>query len=154
MTVALPDRMEWLDEHRYHVYGRLDGAVQVGGVNVFPTRVAEVLRKHPGVAEVAVRLMLPSEGVRLKAFVMAHDPAADHDLLRRELEVLAAEELSTPERPRAYSFGSALPTGPMGKAADWQIIQAAAGRSAGNRTLPQNHPQNHPRSCHRRNQRA
>ncbi len=154
MTVALPDRMEWLDEHRYHVYGRLDGAVQVGGVNVFPTRVAEVLRKHPGVAEVAVRLMLPSEGVRLKAFVMAHDPAADHDLLRRELEVLAAEELSTPERPRAYSFGSALPTGPMGKAADWQIIQAAAGRSAGNRTLPQTHPQNHPGSCHRRNQRA
>ena len=126
VVVALPDRMEWLDEYRYHVHGRLDGAVQVGGVNVFPDRVAEVLRKHPGVAGVAVRLMLPSEGVRLKAFVMAHDPATDHNHLLRELEALAAEELSTAERPRAYSFGSALPTGPMGKAADWQIIQAAA----------------------------
>ena len=34
-TVVAPDRLEWLDRRRYHVRGRQDGAVQVGGVNVF-----------------------------------------------------------------------------------------------------------------------
>lgn len=126
MVVALPDRVEWLDQRRYRVGGRLDGAVQVGGVNVFPNRVSEVLGKHPGIAAIAVRLMRPSEGSRLKAFIVPDDPGTDADVLRHGLDALAADELSAPERPRAYSFGPALPTDPMGKATDWQIIEAAA----------------------------
>ena len=124
--VMVPDRLEWLDRRHYRIDGRLDGAVQVGGVNVFPVRVGDVLRRHPGVAAAAVRLMRPSEGQRLKAFVVPRDPGADADLLRHDLDAFAAEELSTPERPRAYDFGLALPTDAMGKAADWQIISEAA----------------------------
>jgi long-chain acyl-CoA synthetase len=117
--VALPDRMEWLDERRYYVNGRIDGAVQVGGVNVFPNRVSAVLSKHSGVAAISVRLMLPSEGLRLKAFIVAEDSAGDLAFLRRGLDALAAEQLSAPERPRAYTFGSALPADSMGKLIDW-----------------------------------
>ncbi len=130
-TVMAPDTLEWLDRRRYRVGGRIDGAVQVGGVNVFPIRVGDVLRKHPGVAAAAVRLMRPSEGQRLKAFIVPHDPGADADMLRRALDALVAEELSTPEQPRAYSFGRTLPTDPMGKAADWQITPETAAGSAG-----------------------
>lgn len=124
-VVTIPDRLEWLDQRRYRIGSRPDGAVQVGGINVFPSRVSEVLCKHPGVAAVAVRLMRPSEGLRLKAFVVPRDPRFDKDILRHELGVLAARDLSVAEQPRAYRFGPMLPTDMMDKAADWQIIDAA-----------------------------
>ena len=130
-AVMAPDALEWLDRRRYRIGGRLDGAVQVGGINVFPTRVGDVLRRHPGVAAATVRLMRLSEGQRLKAFIVPHDPGADADMLRRGLDALAARELSAPEQPRAYSFGRSLPTDLMGKAADWQITLEAAAGSAG-----------------------
>jgi long-chain acyl-CoA synthetase len=56
--------------------GRAEGAVQVGGVNVFPDVVGRVLTAHSGVAQAAVRLMRPEEGTRLKAFVVPQ-PQAD-----------------------------------------------------------------------------
>ena len=66
--------------------------------------------------------MRPSEGLRLKAFIVPRDPGGDADILRHGLDALAAEALSVAERPRAYSFGPALPIDPMGKPADWQIV--------------------------------
>ncbi|TLU74234.1 AMP-binding enzyme [Lichenicoccus roseus] len=102
---------------------RVDGAVQVGGVNVLPIHVAAVLLSHPGVAAATVRLMRPSEGIRLKAFVVAEDPFGNQVVLRAELEALAAVELAIAEQPRASTFGPVLPAGDMGKATDWQITQ-------------------------------
>lgn len=122
---VLPDKVEWMDQRRYRLGGRLDGAVQVGGINVFPHRVSEVLLRHPGVAASAVRLMRPSEGLRLKAFIVPRGRDIDVELLRQSLDAFATDKLSVAERPRAYSFGSVLPTDNMGKADDWQIVEAA-----------------------------
>jgi long-chain acyl-CoA synthetase len=118
----LQDRLEWIDGVRFVPNGRIDQAVQVGGTNVYPAYVAEVLALHPGVRECVVRPMRPDEGTRLKAFVVA---GADFvpALLREELDGWSAERLTPPERPAAFSFGPALPRGPGGKPADW-IIQA------------------------------
>ena len=124
-VVAVPDSLKWLDQRCYHLGGRLDGAVQVGGINVFPSHVSEVLRKHPDIAAVAVRLMRPPEGLRLKALIVPHDPGFNEDVLRHELDAFAAKELSVAEQPRAYSFGPMLPTDTMGKTTDWQIIGTA-----------------------------
>ncbi len=121
IAAAVPDRLEWLDRRRYRVRGRQDGAVQVGGTNVFPERVRKVLREHADVADAAVRMMHPSEGMRLKAFIVPRDEVADADALRLSLDAFAARHLSVPERPRAYSFGPLMPIGPMGKVADWQL---------------------------------
>ena len=118
----LQDRLEWLDGERFLPHGRIDQAVQVGGTNVYPAYVAEVLALHPGVRECVVRPMRPDEGARLKAFAVAGEgvaPAA----LREELNKWIAERLTPPERPAAFSFGPALPRGPGGKPADW-IIEA------------------------------
>jgi long-chain acyl-CoA synthetase len=118
----LQDRLEWIDAERFVPDGRLDQAVQVGGTNVHPAYVAEVLALHPGVRACVVRPMRPDEGARLKAFVVAGEgavPAA----LRAELDGWIAERLTPPERPAAFSFGPALPRGPGGKPADW-IIEA------------------------------
>jgi 4-coumarate--CoA ligase (photoactive yellow protein activation family) len=121
-TVPYPlqDRLDWEDERRFRPAGRIDNAVQVGGVNVFPAYVADVLRMHPRVAEVAVRLMRADEGRRLKAFVVPSDAIGD-EALRHALLDWCAERLTTAERPAAISFGARLPRQASGKPADWII---------------------------------
>jgi len=122
----LQDKLEWEGERRFRPAGRIDAAVQVGGVNVFPSYVAEVLRMHPRVADAAVRLMRPDEGRRLKAFIVAADLPGDAgdattEALRSELLAWCAERLATPGRPAALSFGERLPRQASGKPADWII---------------------------------
>jgi 4-coumarate--CoA ligase (photoactive yellow protein activation family) len=119
----LQDKLEWEDGRRFRPAGRIDAAVQVGGVNVFPAYVADVLRMHPRVADAAVRLMRPDEGRRLKAFVVAADlgDAPGLEALRAELLDWCAARLATPERPAAISFGERLPREASGKPADWII---------------------------------
>lgn len=115
----LQDRLEWDDERRFRPAGRIDQAVQVGGTNVFPAYVAEVLKMHPAVADAAVRLMRPDEGMRLKAFVVARGEASA--ALRAQLLDWCRERLSTPELPAALNFGARLPRQASGKPADWII---------------------------------
>ncbi len=116
--IHLQDVIEWVGERSFHVMGRRDSAVQVSGINVYPKRVSAVLRTHAQVVEATVRLMEPHEGGRLKAFVV---PRADTDIeaLRSELERWANRHLSAPERPKAYTFGSRLPSTDAGKECDW-----------------------------------
>ena len=125
-ALEVPDKLEWLEPRRYRVGGRWDKMVQVGGVNVSPVQVGATLQEHSGVAAAAVRLMQSSEGLRLKAFIVPHDIGADASVLRSELDTLAATRLSSPERPRAYTFGPVLPVNSMGKAADWPIMYEAS----------------------------
>jgi long-chain acyl-CoA synthetase len=117
---GLQDRLEWVDGERFLPQGRIDQAVQVGGTNVYPAYVAEVLALHPGVRACAVRPMRPDEGTRLKAFIVATEGQAPASL-RPELDAWIAQRLTPPERPAALSFGPALPRQPGGKPADWII---------------------------------
>lgn len=118
---ALQDRLEWHDAGRFLPAGRIDQAVQVGGANVFPAYVGEVLALHPAVAQCQVRPMRPDEGTRLKAFVVPRADAGEPAALRAELASWTAARLTPPERPAAFSFGPALPRQPNGKPADWII---------------------------------
>lgn len=117
---ALQDRLDWIDDARFVPNGRIDQAVQVGGINVHPAYVAEVVAMHPDVRACAVRLMRPDEGGRLKAFVVPAEGLAPASL-RAALAAWIGERLAPPERPAAYSFGPALPRQPGGKPADWII---------------------------------
>lgn len=122
-THVVQDQVEWLDERLFHVTGRRDGAVQVGGTNVFPARVRQVLLEHPQVLDAAVRLMAPDEGSRLKAYVVPA-PGSDPDALRSALWAWTASRLTTPERPKAFTIGAQLPSNAMGKLADWPVDSA------------------------------
>jgi len=117
---SLQDRIEWLADGQFRVLGRLDAAVQVGGINVFPERVRQALLAHPAVHDAAVRPMAAHEGQRLKAFIVPA-PGADPAALRDELARWLSDRLSAPEQPKAFTFGTALPVNQRGKACDWPI---------------------------------
>lgn len=112
----LMDHLGWADARHFRVTGRRDAAVQVGGINVHPARIAREIAMHAGVADCTVRL---AETGRLKAFVVPADPAADVAALADALRAWARGHLEDAERPRRYSFGPALPRTEAGKLRDW-----------------------------------
>ena len=118
----LLDRVEWVSGRQFFPQGRYDHAVQVGGVNVYPQKIAKMIETHPDVSECAVRLMRPEEGVRLKAFIVPA-PAVHLDecserfgnRFRRWLQ----QRLPAPACPKMFAFGVKLPRNPLGKLSDW-----------------------------------
>lgn len=120
------DRLAWPAAGEFTVCGRLDEAVQVGGINVFPSHVRQVLLGHPQVADAVVRLMAPEEGARLKAFIVPA-PGADWDRLSAELWSWTEARLGAPARPKAYTLGERLPRNPMGKLTDWALGAQVSG---------------------------
>jgi long-chain acyl-CoA synthetase len=121
-AAALPDRLDWDGGQRFRIGDRHDGAVMVGGINVDLGRVRTVLREHPDVADAVVRLMRPSEGARLKAFLKPlEDSSVNVEALRLSVLDFAEARLSVPERPRAYRFGRDLPQSETGKPTDWDV---------------------------------
>jgi 4-coumarate--CoA ligase (photoactive yellow protein activation family) len=118
----VPDRITWTDDRFFRLNGRADNVVQVGGINVFPDAISRRLCEHPSIAEAAVRLMRQDEGARLKAFIVPADNQSDMARLSVELTMWCNIHLSTPERPKAFTFGKALPARAHGKLADWPIM--------------------------------
>jgi long-chain acyl-CoA synthetase len=117
------DGLAWCGDDCFTVGPRRDAAVQVGGVNVFPERVRQVLLEHPLVEDAAVRLMRPDEGVRLKAFVVPRDGAGAGAgaAFTQDLRAWMDVRLAPMERPKAITLGQQLPRGALGKSADWSI---------------------------------
>lgn len=120
--MPLPDVLVWHPENprAFRPERRMDTAVQVAGVNVYPEEVAAVLRTHPLVRDCAVRLMRPEEGSRLKAFIVPGcplDKAASH--FGKEFRAWMAERLDAPRRPKHVRLGAVIPVNAMGKASDW-----------------------------------
>ena len=114
----LMDNVTWTGQRHLRPGARIDKAVQVGGINVFPQYVASVIERHEGVKQCLVRLMRQDEGYRLKAFVVPQH-GYDVSALHKELILHARRELSDVQRPGAYSFGPDIPRGPLGKPMDW-----------------------------------
>jgi long-chain acyl-CoA synthetase len=115
------DAIRWNGPREFTMGRRLDQAVQVGGVNVFPARVRTVLLEHPLVKDAAVRLMHPQEGSRLKAFIVLNDGVPASADTRRSLEDWVRQRLRAAELPRAFTFGAVLPVSPAGKPQDWAL---------------------------------
>jgi 4-coumarate--CoA ligase len=120
-SIPFVDEVAFEGERALRPIGRRAGAVQVGGVNVFPARIASILEGCEGVAAAAVRPFAAGGDAarqRLKAFVVP-TAGVDSGALEVRLRAFALEKLSAVERPAAYTFGAALPVNAMGKATDW-----------------------------------
>ena len=117
-----PDVVSWNAERpgTFKPERRTDKAVQVGGLNVYPERVAAVIRTYPHVRDCAVRLMRPEEGTRLKAFIVPDIPLDDaQEHFGKPFRNWLAENLETVARPKHIRLGVELPRNSMGKASDW-----------------------------------
>ena len=111
--LPVQDRLDWIGPDRFRLQGRVDRAVQVGGVNVSLDHVAKVLRQVPGVDDLSVR----PGAQRLKAFIVCSEEAEPGlDLALRQK---ADAELEAPARPQTYRFGRGLPLSREGKLQDW-----------------------------------
>ena len=117
-THDVMDRVVRAGPRAFRLAGRRDGVVQVGGVNVSPAAVAELLRRRPGVRWAAVRLMRPDEGRRLKARLWP-DVGVLGEVLRQEVEGWAATHLSAAERPTSITVADGLDSEPPAKGFDW-----------------------------------
>ena len=120
----MPDTVQWVDATHFYPEKRKDFAVQVGGVNVYPERIAACIETHPAVEQCVVRLMQPEEGGRLKAFIVPA-PAVPHaereQMFGAAFRHWLAERLETAARPKSITLGNQLPRNAMGKLTDWPI---------------------------------
>ncbi|NNM53904.1 MAG: hypothetical protein HKM05_04190 [Spirochaetales bacterium] len=113
-SFEIPDNVTFVSADTLRPTGRKDFVVSIGGVNVNPNQVQKALLHCPLVAKAAVRL--GSNG-RLKAFIVPIGQAgSDFDA---QLRAWASQNLSSPERPASYTWGSELPLSDWGKLGDW-----------------------------------
>lgn len=121
-TRPAPDVLIWLDERRFKPERRVDKAVQVAGVNVYPERIAAIIREHPQVRDCAVRLMRPEEGSRLKAFIVPEPLPGQNRaqaVFGKPFRDWLAARLPAVSRPKRIRLGERLPVNDMGKLRDW-----------------------------------
>ncbi len=116
---ALQDDLSWKGNTQFLPKGRIDKAVQVAGVNVYPTKVRKIMLSHPCVADCVVRLMRPEEGSRLKALVVLKTVGADVKASEKDLNSFLDQKLNHYERPAKLSLCDQIPTNHLGKAQDW-----------------------------------
>ena len=96
---------------RLTVLGRVDDMVVVGGENVYPGQVEDVLLAHPSVKDVAVTSSPdPAYGVQLVAHVVTSGPVEV-----TELQELVRGQLATYAVPRVVRFVGSLPRNATGK---------------------------------------
>lgn len=110
----LPDMVTFVSADTLLPHGRKDFVVSIGGVNVNPNQVQQALLRCPLVAKAAVRV--GSHG-RLKAFIVPTGQTGPD--LETQLRSWASQNLSSPERPASYTWGSELPVSALGKPCDW-----------------------------------
>lgn len=114
---ALQDALEWQGIDRFMPLRRKDKAVQVAGINVYPSKVKTFFTSLPQVEKCSVRLMRPEEGQRLKIYIVPAEGIGTNGLEKQLRK--SASELTVHERPGDYTFGSTLPVSDIGKQSDW-----------------------------------
>ena len=104
----------YVDEDGYvFLQGRKSEMILVGGENVYPVEVENVLSRHAAVAEAAVvGSPHPILGEVVKAVIVLRSGARAGE---RELKRLCAEHLASFKVPHVVEFRDSLPRNPSGK---------------------------------------
>ncbi|UII56906.1 fatty acid--CoA ligase family protein [Cytobacillus spongiae] len=115
-----------MDEDGYfYIVDRKKDLILVGGYNVYPREVEEVLYNHPDVMEVAVLgVPDPNLGEAVRSFVVRKNPA----LTEEELLAYCKEHLAKYKIPSSIEFLDELPKNTTGKilrkALKTQVLQS------------------------------
>lgn len=97
----------------FYIVGRLKEMIIVGGYNVYPRNVEEVIYTHPAVAECAVvGLDHPSRGQMIKAYIVLKEGQSVEE---GELKSYLKGHMSAYAVPHAFEFRRELPKNNIGK---------------------------------------
>ncbi|MEV0676063.1 AMP-binding protein [Actinosynnema sp. NPDC050436] len=98
------------------LHGRVDDVEIVGGQNVHPTEIEDLLMRHPDVQEAGVCSVRRESGVTtLRAYVALKGGAARSERVGGELLDTAKQKLTWYKVPEDVVFVTALPRTPSGK---------------------------------------
>ena len=104
-SVTPMDVLHWVDERRFTLAGRRDGALQIGAVNVFPERVAQAIIAHDLVDDCIIRGVRPTRGAnRLIAHIVLNKAATPTESAAREIDQWCRKTLRPQERPSIFHF--------------------------------------------------
>ncbi|WP_052750141.1 AMP-binding protein [Arsukibacterium sp. MJ3] len=119
--VSLPDTLDWQNEQLFRPVGRVDKAVSVNGINVFPAHIAQQLARHVRVDDARVRLLSEynSRGLKALLIVAVKLSAEDEKSLINEVHAWAIKNLSVHEIPQRYTVATSIPVNEIGKETDW-----------------------------------
>jgi long-chain acyl-CoA synthetase len=100
----------------FYVMERAKDMIIVGGFNIYPREVEEVLFHHPAVAEAAV-IGVPDEyrGEMVAAFVVLRPGSEPSEKTRQEIIAFCRQELAAYKVPRMLEFRENLPKSLVGK---------------------------------------
>ncbi|MEU9884248.1 long-chain-fatty-acid--CoA ligase [Sphaerisporangium sp. NPDC051011] len=104
----------YLDSDGYvYICDRLKDMIIVGGENIYPTEIENVLAKHPAVADVAV-IGVPDDrfGEAVHAFVALRSGEAARP---RDLMVFCRDRIASFKIPSRFEFVDRVPRNPSGK---------------------------------------
>ncbi len=104
------------EEGYYYIVDRVKDMINVGGLNVYPAEVEQVLYEHPAVAECAV-VGVPDErkGETVKAFIVLKPGYEPSDALKEQLKQHCLREIAAYKHPRHIEFVPELPKTASGK---------------------------------------
>jgi long-chain acyl-CoA synthetase len=110
------------DEGYFQIVDRLKEMIIVGGYNVYPRNVEEVLYTHEGIAEAAViGVEHARRGQQVKAFIVRKK---GHETLSEDaIKQHARAHMSAYAVPHLVEFRDALPKSPIGKILKKELLQ-------------------------------
>jgi fatty acid CoA ligase FadD22 len=107
--------MAVIDDDGYvRVLGRADDIEILGGVNVHPAEIEDLLMRHPLVREAAVCAVRGGGPTRLRAYVVPRPGAASPSAVE-DLRAVASSQLTWYKVPEEVVFVPELPRTPTGK---------------------------------------
>lgn len=115
----------YLDEEgRLYVLGRADDMIIVGGENVYPRSVEEVLFSMPGIKDLYAKGVEDDKTFqRIKLWVVREDSAEGVALTEETIQQWVRENLLEPAVPREVVFMERLPRNPTGKVMPRELPQ-------------------------------
>jgi len=116
-----------------YITGRASELILVGGVNVYPAEIEDVLLSHPWVADAGVVSRKDDDLGEVPIAYLSlggQAPAAEEAIAA--LRQYAAERLAKPKQPQDYIVRSALPRDPNGKLYKAKLRDEAASAVATN----------------------
>jgi o-succinylbenzoate---CoA ligase len=125
-----PDRGELLPDGTLRVTGRMDTVIITGGEKVDPGEVVDVLRSHPGVADLAVAgVDDPEWGQRVVAWCVAADPGDPPSLA--DLRAFGGQRLAGFQLPKELRLVEEIPRTALGKVDAGRLLAQTSGSASG-----------------------